>query len=86
MKVFLCFGPRPEAIKIAVLYHQRSNPTFIEVRRCVMGQPREMLDQVLAFFEKVNYFQKNGFLSNARNLFGERNGAQRITSYLESTF
>ena len=52
MKLLLCFGTRPEAIKMAPLIHElkRQNQEF-EV--CVSGQHREMLDQVLEFFEII---------------------------------
>ena len=50
MKILVCFGTRPEAIKMA--------PVILELKRrgmlfkiCVTGQHREMLDQVLDFFE-----------------------------------
>ncbi|MES2427314.1 MAG: UDP-N-acetylglucosamine 2-epimerase (non-hydrolyzing) [Bacteroidota bacterium] len=51
-KVLFVFGTRPEAIKMAPLIkqfqtHTEQFDTFI----CVTGQHREMLDQVLEFFE-----------------------------------
>lgn len=49
-KIFLCFGTRPEAIKMAPLYHELQNSNF-EVKVCVTAQHRQMLDQVLDFFE-----------------------------------
>lgn len=52
MKILLCFGTRPEAIKMA--------PIIMELKRqqvsfkvCVTAQHREMLDQVLNYFEIV---------------------------------
>ena len=50
MKILLCFGTRPEAIKMAPLYQELRRCNF-EVEVCVTGQHREMLDQVLDFFE-----------------------------------
>ncbi len=50
MKLLLCFGTRPEAIKMAPLYHELQKTSF-EVKVCVTAQHREMLDQVLDFFE-----------------------------------
>lgn len=49
MKILLCFGTRPEAIKMAPLFHelQKNN---VDVQVCVTAQHREMLDQVLDFF------------------------------------
>lgn len=49
MKVLLCFGTRPEAIKMAPLYHELCKNKF-DVKVCITAQHREMLDQVLAFF------------------------------------
>jgi UDP-N-acetylglucosamine 2-epimerase (non-hydrolysing) len=50
MKILLCFGTRPEAIKMAPLYHELKKNNF-DVKVCVTAQHREMLDQVLDFFE-----------------------------------
>ncbi|MGM8362769.1 non-hydrolyzing UDP-N-acetylglucosamine 2-epimerase [Flavobacterium sp. ARAG 55.4] len=53
MKILLCFGTRPEAIKMAPLYHALKAQKSFKVLVCVTAQHREMLDQVLAFFEIV---------------------------------
>lgn len=50
MRILLCFGTRPEAIKMAPLYHKLQK-TLFDVKVCVTAQHREMLDQVLDFFE-----------------------------------
>ena len=52
MKYLICFGTRPEAIKMAPVIHElrRQRITF-EV--CASGQHREMLEQVLEFFEII---------------------------------
>ncbi len=48
----LVFGTRPEAIKMAPLYHAlKSYPEQFETRVCVTAQHRQMLDQVLRVFE-----------------------------------
>jgi len=50
-KVLFVFGTRPEAIKMAPLILRiKKLPTF-EVKVCVTGQHRTMLDQVLKFFK-----------------------------------
>lgn len=50
MKLLLCFGTRPEAIKMApVIYELKKQKIAFKV--CVTAQHREMLDQVLEFFE-----------------------------------
>jgi UDP-N-acetylglucosamine 2-epimerase (non-hydrolysing) len=51
LKILLCFGTRPEAIKMAPLYHELKKNGAFEVKVCVTAQHREMLDQVLDFFE-----------------------------------
>ncbi len=53
MKILLCFGTRPEAIKMAPLYLELKKHFAFEVKVCVTAQHREMLDQVLDFFEIV---------------------------------
>ena len=48
----LVFGTRPEAIKMAPLYHAlKACPEQFETQVCVTAQHRQMLDQVLRFFE-----------------------------------
>ena len=49
MKVGLIFGTRPEAIKVAPVYHELKNNN-IEVKAVVTGQHKEMLYQVLNLF------------------------------------
>lgn len=50
-RVLMVFGTRPEAIKMAPLYHALKNyPDKIEAAVCLTAQHREMLDQVTAFF------------------------------------
>lgn len=49
-KILLVFGTRPEAIKMAPVYSALKNTPSIDVRVCVTGQHRQMLDQVLELF------------------------------------
>ena len=49
-KILLVFGTRPEAIKLAPLISILKNQPHCEVRVCVTGQHREMLDQALKIF------------------------------------
>jgi UDP-N-acetylglucosamine 2-epimerase (non-hydrolysing) len=52
VKVLCVFGTRPEAIKMApVIQELRRRPGCADVRVCVTGQHREMLDQVLRLFD-----------------------------------
>ena len=51
-KIMLVFGTRPEAIKMAPLYHAlKACPAQFETQVCVTAQHRQMLDQVLRVFE-----------------------------------
>lgn len=55
-KVFIVFGTRPEAIKMAPLVLELQKDKKIETIVCVTGQHREMLDQVLTTFSiQPNY-------------------------------
>ena len=51
-KILLIFGTRPEAIKMAPLIKEfQKHSDAFETKVCVTAQHREMLDQVLDFFE-----------------------------------
>lgn len=51
-KNLIIFGTRPEAIKMAPLVKEfKRNSDLFETRVCVTAQHREMLDQVLSFFD-----------------------------------
>ncbi len=49
-KILLIFGTRPEAIKMCPLVNELKTRKKFEVKVCVTGQHRQMLDQVLATF------------------------------------
>ena len=69
IKVFVIFGTRPEAIKLApVINELRKHPSDFETLVCVTGQHREMLDQVLNFFEIVPDYDMN-IMSANQDLF-----------------
>jgi UDP-N-acetylglucosamine 2-epimerase (non-hydrolysing) len=51
--ILLCFGTRPEAIKMATLFHLFKDYKGFNTKVCVTAQHREMLDQVLEFFEII---------------------------------
>ncbi|WP_396211729.1 non-hydrolyzing UDP-N-acetylglucosamine 2-epimerase [Flavobacterium sp.] len=57
-KILVCFGTRPEAIKMCSLVHHLKISNF-EIKVCVTAQHREMLDQVLDFFEVIPDFDLN---------------------------
>lgn len=50
-KIMLVFGTRPEAIKMCPLVNELKSRPNIEVKVCVTGQHRQMLDQVLEAFQ-----------------------------------
>ena len=52
-KIMLVFGTRPEAIKMCPLVNELKSRSSIEVKVCVTGQHRQMLDSVLNTFGVV---------------------------------
>lgn len=58
MNLLLCFGTRPEAIKMAPLYLALKSTNHI-TKVCITAQHREMLDQVLDFFEIIADYDLN---------------------------
>ncbi|WP_026776855.1 non-hydrolyzing UDP-N-acetylglucosamine 2-epimerase [Polaribacter sp. Hel_I_88] len=67
-KNLIIFGTRPEAIKMAPLVNQFLADKRFETKVCVTGQHREMLDQVLDFFNIIPDFDLNLMKPN-QNLF-----------------
>lgn len=66
MKIGLIFGTRPEAIKMAPVYHELKE--FFDVKVIVTGQHKEMLYQILNIFEikpdyELNLMKKGQELS-----------------------
>ena len=61
----LVFGTRPEAIKMAPLFHALNAEKFkFDLKVCITSQHREMLDQVLNIFNikpdiDLNLMKKN---------------------------
>ena len=83
-KILIVFGTRPEAIKMALLIKEFQKYAEFEVKVCVTAQHRQMLDQVLEFFEIKPDFDLNlmkqgqdlyditsGVLLGMRDVFGE---------------
>lgn len=50
-KILVVFGSRPEATKMAPVVHALKAAPDLTTRVCVTAQHREMLDQVLAFYD-----------------------------------
>ncbi len=53
MKIFIGFGTRPEAIKMAPVIKEIKKRKVLDLCVCVTAQHREMLDQILNFFSIV---------------------------------
>lgn len=69
IKNLIIFGTRPEAIKMAPLIHEfEKNSEQFETRVCITAQHREMLDQVLVFFQIAPDYDLNLMRPN-QNLF-----------------
>ena len=68
-KALLIFGTRPEAIKMASVFHTLKNSKLFDVKVCITGQHKEMLEQVLDLFNiytdyNLNLMQTNQTLEN----------------------
>jgi UDP-N-acetylglucosamine 2-epimerase (non-hydrolysing) len=69
-KILLIFGTRPEAIKMAPLVKEfQKHPDVFDTRVCVTAQHREMLDQVLDFFD-INPDYDLDLMKPGQNLYG----------------
>lgn len=55
-KILFVFGTRPEAIKMAPVLNELKRHDKFCIRVCVTGQHRQMLDQVLSFFQIIPDF------------------------------
>ena len=70
LKLLFIIGTRPEAIKLApVIRKFREYPDLCKVKVCVTAQHREMLDQVLQFFEVTPDYDMN-LMQPDQSLFG----------------
>lgn len=68
MRILSIFGTRPEAIKMAPLVLALNSDPRFESMVCVTGQHREMLDQILRFFQINPDFDLN-ISKSAQSLF-----------------
>ncbi len=67
-KILVVFGTRPEAIKMApIIKELLLNKEYFETKICVTAQHREMLDQVLNFFEIIPDYDLN-IMTHNQNL------------------
>jgi len=51
MKILIIVGTRPEAIKFAPLIKKLKSDSYFDIKVCLTGQHKEMLQQVMDFFE-----------------------------------
>ena len=72
-KILIVFGTRPEAIKMALLIKEFQKYVEFEVKVCVTAQHRQMLDQVLEFFEIEPDFDLN-LMKQAQDLYDVTSG------------
>ena len=85
LKVVVLFGTRPEAIKLSPLvYELRRHPNEFEVSVCVTGQHREMLDQVLDFFQIKPDYDLNLMKQNQTLFDITADGLKSIGSVLDA--
>lgn len=68
-KHLIIFGTRPEAIKMAPLVNEFEKHPDFETKVCVTAQHREMLDQVLEFFEIAPDYDLD-LMKPGQNLYG----------------
>lgn len=68
-KNLIVFGTRPEAIKMAPLVKEFHKNENFATKVCVTGQHREMLDQVLEFFDIIPDYDLN-LMKKGQNLYG----------------
>ncbi len=72
-KILIVFGTRPEAIKMALLIKEFQKRAEFKVKVCVTAQHRQMLDQVLEFFEIKPDFDLN-LMKQAQDLYDVTSG------------
>ena len=59
MKILIIMGTRPEAIKFAPLIKLLEKDPYFDLRICITGQHKEMLQQVLDFFDIKPHYDLN---------------------------
>ncbi|MBV9404623.1 MAG: UDP-N-acetylglucosamine 2-epimerase (non-hydrolyzing) [Acidobacteriaceae bacterium] len=81
-KLLFVFGTRPEAIKLCPLIRTLTQSGRYEIRVCVTGQHRQMLDQVLSTFGVIPGYDLD-IMAPGQTLFGS---TSRMMSGLEEVF
>lgn len=83
MKILFIFGTRPEAIKMAPIIREFRNSGRAETTVCITAQHRQMLDQVLAFFEITPDYDLNIMRPNQTLADLTSDGLKKLDSVLE---
>ncbi|HRH65839.1 MAG TPA: UDP-N-acetylglucosamine 2-epimerase (non-hydrolyzing), partial [Bacteroidia bacterium] len=81
-KLLFVFGTRPEAIKLAPLVKEFKTRQGAEVKVCVTAQHRQMLDQVLDFFDIVPDYDLNIMQPNQTLFDVTANGLKALEAVL----
>lgn len=68
MKVLAVFGTRPEAIKMAPLVKTLQQDSFFNIRVCVTGQHKQLLEQVLSLFQITPEYEL-GIMKKGQDLY-----------------
>jgi UDP-N-acetylglucosamine 2-epimerase (non-hydrolysing) len=68
-KLLFIFGTRPEAIKLAPVIKEAARDPAFRVETCATAQHRDMLDQMLPFFEIAPGYDLD-LMKDDQNLFG----------------
>lgn len=85
MKVLFIFGTRPEAIKLAPLIKACQLASEIKTSVCITGQHKEMLDQVLNFFQIIPDYDLKLMKANQTLFDITSAGLQGLKGVLESS-
>lgn len=64
IKILICFGTRPEAIKLAPLIQELDSRPIFQVKTCITSQHRKMLDQVIDLFQIPIHYDLNLMTQN----------------------
>lgn len=67
-RIMVVFGTRPEAIKMCPLVNELKKDSYFDVKVCVTGQHRQMLDQVLKTFNIIPDYDL-AIMKNSQTLF-----------------
>ncbi len=62
--ILIVFGTRPEAIKLAPIIHKLQNQKKYKILICLTAQHRELVDQVINFFDIKVDFDLNVMTNN----------------------